>query len=176
MILTWFRVVIYPTQMIASRRGFWPMRTDVGQWPLTLDLELSSFVSFKSNVLFIHGLREWLRRADERCDSPPLSLEWRQSSAGRTQPNKYGDCRHLHLKKKEEKKGFWVLYSNKKSIKDQVCAPLKKKKLFYCESAKSKVEYKNFWKFWNTCSEPMKLNQKLEGTSTQMLINVAIRI
>lgn len=106
MILTWFRVVIYPTQMIASRRGFWPMRTDVGQWPLTLDLELSSFVSFKSNVLFIHGLREWLRRADERCDSPPLSLEWRQSSAGRTQPNKYGDCRHLHLKKKKKKKDF----------------------------------------------------------------------
>lgn len=138
MILTWFRVVIYPTQMIASRRGFWPMRTDVGQWPLTLDLELSSFVSFKSNVLFIHGLREWLRRADERCDSPPLSLEWRQSSAGRTQPNKYGDCRHLHLKKKEEKKGFWVLYSNKKSIKDQVCAPLKKKSYFTVKVLKVK--------------------------------------
>lgn len=175
MILTWFRVVIYPTQMIASRRGFWPMRTDVGQWPLTLDLELSSFVSFKSNVLFIHGLREWLRRADERCDSPPLSLEWRQSSAGRTQPNKYGDCRHLHLKKRRKKGILGFVFKQEEHQGSSLC-PTEEKKLFYCESAKSKAEYKNFWKFWNTCSEPMKLNQKLEGTSTQMLINVAIRI
>lgn len=127
MILTWFRVVIYPTQMIASRRGFWPMRTDVGQWPLTLDLELSSFVSFKSNVLFIHGLREWLRRADERCDSPPLSLEWRQSSAGRTQPNKYGDCRHLHLKKRRKKRILGFVFKQEEHQGSSLCPTEEKK-------------------------------------------------
>lgn len=127
MILTWFRVVIYPTQMIASRRGFWPMRTDVGQWPLTLDLELSSFVSFKSNVLFIHGLREWLRRADERCDSPPLSLEWRQSSAGRTQPNKYGDCRHLHLKKRRKKGILGFVFKQEEHQGSSLCPTEEKK-------------------------------------------------